>query len=429
MNRWMSVVRQSPNGVDAWRAARLSRLKARRKLWLEVHGWLGLILGFCLAIFGITGSVLVFYEETDDWLNPGVIALANLVEGQEHFRPVDDIVEAARSVMPDRAQIGSIIYPRHDRRAYQFFYRVVTDNESTPELRHVFVNPYTAEVTGTRAVIERGRWLPDGFVPFMFQLHFALLAGNTGAVVVGIMGVISIISVLTGLIVWWPLTGKWRRALTIKRAASPERLNHDVHQTFGFYTALIMLAVLLSGVYMNLPDHFKVPVKLLSPNSRSFTDNPQSSPAAGRSPIGLDRALASVRRSYPEGRVNWLRLPEGETGVYTISIRDVPGLSRFWSERRVTVDQYSGEILTVHDPDTRTAAGDTFLDWMWPLHSGKVFGWPGRILIFVTGLACPVLYVTGVVRWLQKRRAKRSKKPPRPAGWGEARNRITGRSN
>jgi hypothetical protein len=40
-----------------------------------------------------------------------------------------------------------------------------------------------------------------------------------------------------------------------------------------------------------------------------------------------------------------------------------------------------------------------------------------------------VLYVTGVIRWLQKRRAKRSKKPPRPAGWGEARNRITGRSN
>jgi uncharacterized iron-regulated membrane protein len=409
MNRWMSVVRQSPNGVDAWRAARLSRLKARRKLWLEVHAWLGLILGFFLAIFGITGSVLVFYEEIDDGLNPGIIALAGPVEGQAYFRPVDDILEAARSVMPNRAQIGSIVYPRHDRRAYQFFYRVATDNESTPELRHVFVDPYTAEVTGTRAVIERGRWFPDGFVPFMFQLHFALLAGKTGVVVVGIMGVISIISVLTGLILWWPLTGNWRRVLTIKRNASPERLNHDVHQTFGFYTALILLAVLLSGVYMNLPDHFKAPVKLLSPDSRTFTDNPQSSPAAGRSPIGFDRALAGVRRRYPEGRINGLRLPEGETGVYTISIRDVPGLSRFWSERRVTVDQYSGEILTVHDPDTRTAAGDTFLDWMWPLHSGKAFGWPGRILIFFTGLACPVLYVTGVVRWLQKRRAKKLK--------------------
>jgi len=29
----------------------------------------------------------------------------------------------------------------------------------------------------------------------------------------------------------------------------------------------------------------------------------------------------------------------------------------------------------------------------------------GRILVFITGLACPVLFVTGVIRWLQKRRA------------------------
>jgi len=40
------------------------------------------------------------------------------------------------------------------------------------------------------------------------------------------------------------------------------------------------------------------------------------------------------------------------------------------------------------------------------LHSGRAFGWTGRILVFLTGLACPILFVTGVIRWLQKRRAK-----------------------
>ena len=31
---------------------RLNRLKTRRKLWLDVHLWLGLALGFLLAIYG-----------------------------------------------------------------------------------------------------------------------------------------------------------------------------------------------------------------------------------------------------------------------------------------------------------------------------------------------------------------------------------------
>jgi len=99
----------------------------------------------------------------------------------------------------------------------------------------------------------------------------------------------------------------------------------------------------------------------------------------------------------------------GETGVYRVSLINVPELSRFWSERQVTVDQYNGTILKVQDPGTRSTAGQTFVEWQWPLHSGRAFGWTGRILVFLTGLACPVLFVTGLIRWLQKRKANKLK--------------------
>ena len=64
--------------------------------------------------------------------------------------------------------------------------------------------------------------------------------------------------------------------------------------------------------------------------------------------------------------------------------------------------------LDVRDPAHGTG-GDIFIQWQWPLHSGKVFGWPGRLLVFVTGLVCAVLFTTGVIRWRQKRRAQRRK--------------------
>lgn len=71
--------------------------------------------------------------------------------------------------------------------------------------------------------------------------------------------------------------------------------------------------------------------------------------------------------------------------------------------------RYSGAILDLDDPIIGTA-GEVFTHWQWPLHSGQAFGMTGRILVFLSRLACPVLFITGVIRWLQKRRAKRIKR-------------------
>lgn len=387
-------------------SAGLARRKARRKLWLAVHLWLGLALGLLLALFGATGSILVFYEEIDTLLEPTLFAVAARPQGAAAFRPLAEILAAAEQQKPSGAQLRTVGSPPEDAGTYRLFYeKTVADGSESWQL---YVDPYTATVTGQRLIKGADDWVPCCLIPFVFQLHYALLAGDTGIVVVGILAVAMVFSVLTGLIVWWPLTGKWQRALTIKPRAGVERFNHDLHQTSGFYTALVLLAVLVSGVYMNLPKQFVALVRAFSPETRdAFSERPHSGAAAGRLPIGLEQALAVARQRHPAGRPNWFSLPENAAGIYVISYKDVPGLSRFWSEREVRVDQYSGAIVDVRDPSTRRSAGDTFLDWQWPLHSGKAFGWTGRMLVFVTGLACPLLFVTGLVRWLQKRRAQR----------------------
>jgi uncharacterized iron-regulated membrane protein len=101
-----------------------------------------------------------------------------------------------------------------------------------------------------------------------------------------------------------------------------------------------------------------------------------------------------------------LNAPKDREDVYKVMKRDVTEVGWFIGYRDFAVDQYSGEILKAYDSGTGSA-GDVLLDWQWPLHSGHAFGWAGRILVFLGGLACPVLYVTGLIRWLQKRRAKR----------------------
>jgi uncharacterized iron-regulated membrane protein len=382
---------------------RLARLKARRRLWLKVHLWLGLTIGLVFALIGLTGSILVFWQEIDAWLNPALHEVAAPPEGRAAYRPLNELVQAADAVMPSGARRSTMYYPRHEGLAFWFFYELPVAGEKDPQSLNALVDPYTGEVKGTRVWASPERIFERPLVSFLFELHYDLLLGwERGGWIVGVIGILAFLSTLTGLIVWWPLTGKWKQAFTLKRRASVERFNHDLHKTFGVYSALVLLTVLISGVYFNFGDRFRWLVNCFSPVTpvKQF----KSTPLPGATPISPDDALARANERYPEGRLYWFSAPNTPNDAYVLTKHvDFGGI--FTGRRQIVVDQYSGEILHVADPLTGTA-GNVFIQWQWPLHSGQVLRMPGRILVLLSGIACAVLFSTGVVRWLQKRRAR-----------------------
>jgi uncharacterized iron-regulated membrane protein len=383
---------------------RLTRLKARRQLWLAAHLWLGLTLGLLLAIYGITGSILVFHAEIDEWLNSELLAVIPPSQTAS-YKPLAEVFAAGRAVMPLPAKPTFATYPRNERAAFQLSYALPFSQDI--QNWQVYVDPYSATVTGKRLMKTSGDWLPNTFIGLMFELHYALLipSEEVSAIVVGVSAALLIISILTGLIVWWPLTGRWRQALTFKAGAGKVRFNYDLHKVSGFYTALVMIPVLFSGVYMVLP-HNVVPVlELFSPVTYRYWF--QSTPPAPNAPsIGMDQAVAIARQQYPTGRPHWIYGAPESAQTYTVCQDGVDAPGSFLQRRCTVIDRYSGKILDLDDPSLETAtAGEVFTHWQWPLHSGQAFGMTGRILVFITGLACPTLFLTGVIRWLQKRRA------------------------
>lgn len=399
------------------RPASFIRLQTRRKLWLQVHLYLGLFAGAILAIVGLTGSILVFFEELQEILNAEQIVISAPPENQRNLLPLDEIIASAETAKPKGSKFYSIYYPRAPEFAYKLQYRVrAPEQDNNGSGYYIFVNPYTAKVTGVQFwyFADGKRYWGIPFVSFIMQLHYCLLLGDMGEMAVGILAALSIISVLTGLILWWPLTSKFKQALTFKRHASGVRFNFDLHKTVGFYMTIVLLPVLFSGVYFNLPDRVNVVLKQLSPITR---DNPwsglgktqyKSKPQPGQKPAPYAAIEAVVQSTYPSGKLWHLYAPKDEAGVYVVQKRDANDLSLFIGYRDFVIDQYSGEMLASYQSGTGNN-GDVFLDWQWALHSGQAFGWTGRILVFLSGLACPVLFVTGVIRWLQKRRAKSRK--------------------
>jgi uncharacterized iron-regulated membrane protein len=69
-------------------------------------------------------------------------------------------------------------------------------------------------------------------------------------------------------------------------------------------------------------------------------------------------------------------------------------------------DAATGKPLGAQIPGKGTA-GDIFMQVQYPLHSGRILGIGGRILISAVGIAVAVLSATGLLIWLKKLNARR----------------------
>jgi uncharacterized iron-regulated membrane protein len=392
---------------------RLIRLKTRRKLWLNVHLWLGLGFGLFLAVIGLTGSVLVFWHEIDAAINPSLYEATP--SKNQNQKPIDDIITVAKQAAPKGWNSIWLDAPqKNGNYVFGFYYPEASLPPEQVESLNIAVSPHTAEVVGRRVFYHAWNPLKHSFVGFFFKLHYAMFLGETGVIIVGVLSVLFLISVMTGLILWWPLTGNWKRVLTIKRRASSERFNHDLHQNAGFYSLIMLLALLMSGMCFNLPDQFRWLVESFSKLTPDVQAQAIVLPDKTSKPI--ETTLAKAQALYPNGKPHYYSFCSGENSTITACFKEIPSLrSKVLDMGCVVIDPQNSAILQIKDP-AHGSAGDVFMQWQWPLHSGLAFGWTGRILVFISGLLCPVLFVTGVIRWLQKRKAKvrHSNRQPAP---------------
>ena len=71
-------------------------------------------------------------------------------------------------------------------------------------------------------------------VRVMHVLHGSLMVPGWGRTIVGWVGVFMFVSCLTGIWLWWPITGSVRRGFRWKRQNST---NANLHHQIGFWVA------------------------------------------------------------------------------------------------------------------------------------------------------------------------------------------------
>jgi len=159
--------------------------KKLRNLAFPLHRWLGLTVGIVAIIIGITGSILVFYQEIDASL---LSQRVGQIESTGDRLSLEIILEKVQANYQERQDIKfDGISPLEKPDIIQVSF---TDKQDVST--EVNVNPYTGEVLSTRV------W-DTSFFGRVFQLHYALLAGNVGMVIAGIAALFMFIRSVSSL--------------------------------------------------------------------------------------------------------------------------------------------------------------------------------------------------------------------------------------
>ncbi|WP_411727605.1 PepSY-associated TM helix domain-containing protein [Methyloglobulus sp.] len=170
-----------------------------------------------------------------------------------------------------------------------------------------------------------------------------------------------------------------------------------------------LLILAFTGFIFSYHDYVEPLVRCFSTVKEGHLKDPKLKSVVGNSqPISIARAVAIAEGVFPGSVLREVKTPDGKSGVYAVGMMQPGGANHKWPRSKAWIDQYNGKVLAVQDPNQFTA-GETFLNVMWPLHSGEALGLIGRIVWCVVGFAPLVLYVSGLIRWLHKRKAKQLK--------------------
>lgn len=363
-----------------------------RDIWLRIHLYLALIIGFLFVLTGLSGSLNVYREELDELLNPRLV----IDQPKGEYLPLERIVAAIRTAHPSRHESWTLEMPRSPHGMLTAWYEKPheTFGEYYAPLM-VSVDPYTAEVVASR-------FWGDTAASWIYNLHAQLHLGGFGAAGVGLIGLALAVSAISGLYLWWPGLDRLRQAFAIRHDAGLMRLGLDLHRALGLFSAPILLLLALTGMHLAVPKPLE---SLLGAEGMGHGENGpdiRGSAVPNNHPVSPTEAMLVARGLFPSAEVRGVATPAGENGTYRVILRRDGEVNARHPATIVWVDRWSGQIREVRNPRKFTA-GQTFLGWIWPLHSGETVGAAGRLLWFFAGLTPLALYVFGLMQWLHQR--------------------------
>lgn len=392
-----------------------------RKLFNDIHLWLGLVSGLFVIVICLSGTVYVFNTELAEKAAPHLYKVKP-VEGKNRL-PADSLIKKIKQATG--GSITSMNIPAERNRTFQFTVKKPEDSTAKSGTAYM-LNPYTGEITGN----SKEKNGTKEFMATMFSIHRWLLLDKVkqplikgvenrklGSMITGWVTIIFTIGCITGLIIWFPQKVRnWKQGLKIKWNAGWKRVNNDLHNTLAFYSLFFLLLMGLTGPQWSFEWYRTGMQKTLGTykpkeglkEKESKAKPPKEKQAADTTlaatlPIAV--YIQAADRLLPYKGNYSITLPANKE-AQTVIVKTKTGFFAAAAGDRITMDQYSGKVIKLElfkkKPFNERIAGS-----IKALHVGNVYGTFTKILYFLACLIATTLPVTGTIIWYNKLKKKR----------------------
>ncbi|AHM62107.1 putative iron-regulated membrane protein [Flammeovirgaceae bacterium 311] len=365
-----------------------------RKLFNDLHLWMGIGSGIILFVVCLTGTLYTFRTEVEEVLEPSKYHVT-VSQQAERLAP-ELIIEKVKEEVGGK--VLAIEVPLDRSRAYQVIVKKsAEERRGTP----YYVNPYTAEILGT------SEGPATEFFMSVFKLHrWLLLDSEVGRPIVGGATIVFVLLILSGLVLWWPKKLKnWKQGFKVKATANWKRVNHDLHNTLGFYSFLLLLLMALTGLCWSFEwyrDGLGTVIGTEVFGGRGGKPVATVPPAEESEEFSLTEIMILADSELPyEG--DYRITPREDSSATVVLSKYRTGFFALSASDKVQINQYTGDVLQVErfadKPINQQIASS-----IKPLHTGEIFGTFSKILYFIACLIGTSLPVTGTIIWINKLR-------------------------
>lgn len=358
--------------------------------WYVVHRWTSLVCTAFLLMLCVTGLPLIFHAEIDALGAPDSASRGIASSGTDpRLYPLDTMVAKALAMRP--GEVPLFIGFANDRPLLTITTGPAPD---APVSRMTLLS--FDRSTGQAAGPPKG----GGVIDAVLRLHTDLFLGQAGSLLLGAMGLLFIVAIVSGVVLYAPFMRKLRFG-TI-RASRRRRVTWlDYHNLLGVVTLAWAAVVGVTGVVNALATPI---VQLwqdaeLADMTRGYAGRPALPPARYGS---LDRAMAAARRALPGNDPQFIAFPGSAYSSrhhYAVFFQGTTPLTSHLLTPAL-IDAATGRVT-----DVRT------LPWYMkmlllaqPLHFGDYGGWPLKILWALLDGMTIVVLGSGLYLWFGKRR-------------------------
>lgn len=359
------------------------------RAWSWTHKWSSLVCTVFMLLLCLTGLPLIFSHE-----------IAHLT-GKAVELPADAALVDARASLDAVVAAGQARLPQ---RVVQF----ASPDEEDPRLWYVTLTPSLETTTDFRPIAVDGRnaqvlaepRFDEGFMHWMTRLHIDLFAGLPGKLFLGLMGLLLLVAIVTGVVLYAPFMRKLAFG-EVRHQRSTRVRWLDLHNLLGIVTLVWALVVGATGVINTWADllvkywQYSQLNSLLAP----YQGQPLVGPAE-RAP--LQQGMAAALAGHPEKQVAFIAFPG----------------TAFSSPHHVTFFLRGNTPLTAKllqpvlvDARTAQVTAAPTLPWYLtalllsqPLHFGDYGGLPLKIIWALLDVITLVVLGSGLYLWWARRR-------------------------